>query len=116
MELFVRVMQGGGSPQLYYHDCSEQRPRSHHKGAIPVGFELTTSSILADMKSHDSAKIVQDGWRRRNSLVSSGQMLLVRENCCFVNFSAPNLTLALKICSCIPLKTGVLIIAVFEVF
>ena len=30
------MYKGGGSQQLYYHDCSEvreQRPRTHHKGA-----------------------------------------------------------------------------------
>ena len=30
----VGALKGGGSPQLYCHDCSGTSPSSHHKGAI----------------------------------------------------------------------------------
>ena len=43
---FVHALdiQGGGSPQLYYHDCSGRIP-GHTTRAPPVGFELETNSF-----------------------------------------------------------------------
>ena len=38
----LQSIQGGGSPQLYYHDCSGQIP-GHTTRAPPVGFELETN-------------------------------------------------------------------------
>ena len=35
---------GGGSPQLYYHDCSGRIP-GHTTRAPPVGFELETNGF-----------------------------------------------------------------------
>ena len=37
-------LQGGGSPQLYYHDCSG-RITGHTTRAPPVGFELETNGF-----------------------------------------------------------------------
>ena len=37
-------LQGGGSPQLYYHDCSGRIP-VHTTRAPPVGFELETNGF-----------------------------------------------------------------------
>ena len=36
--------KGGGSPQLYYHDCSGQIP-GHTTRAPPAGFELETNGF-----------------------------------------------------------------------
>ena len=38
----VAGTEGGGSPQLYYHDCSGRIP-GHTTRAPPVGFELETN-------------------------------------------------------------------------
>ena len=38
------TFQGGGSPQLYYHDCSGRIP-GHTTRAPPVGFELETNGF-----------------------------------------------------------------------
>ena len=38
---------GGGSPQLYYHDCSGRIP-GHTTRALPVGFELETNRFQFD--------------------------------------------------------------------
>ena len=39
-----RSRQGGGSPQLYYHDCSGRIP-GHTTRAPPVGFEPETNGF-----------------------------------------------------------------------
>ena len=36
------LWKGGGSPQLYYHDCSRRIP-GHTTRAPPVGFKLETN-------------------------------------------------------------------------
>ena len=40
-----KTLQGGGSTQLYYHDCSGRIP-GHTTRAPPVGFELETNGFL----------------------------------------------------------------------
>ena len=56
--------EGGGSPQLYYHDCSGRIP-GHTTRAPPVGFELETNCfqyyVIANFESstrHHCTKLV----------------------------------------------------------